>query len=431
MNGQRDAAPWVGYTGGGCWHPDTNKHPQDGHRPRGMWANQAGFVYRVLKHAGDSGATAYFNKVRSYLLAHTTTPGINFKNTGKWCKSSYSIQGHQQWYGSWIRRLAVTYSWIKEDMSAADKAKFEDWLLAAGRYIIKHSEWLVGYAFSNQQGDSPTCDKQSCPGPRAGIIYDGGPTHYQMNDLWNNRVSVCASAAGIVGLVTGDTSLRDRGKNYFKGSLRHSVWPDGTYVDIIRTSQPQTAWGYPMDYLGSMCVLADALARAGDNSLYEYSTRAGSPAGTESRSGQPTKNIKLVTKHLARQVDGTIKKYGVGKPHTASNVINPYNTNGVGDGAISDLYMVQPNLYYKDDYIRSVYSRSAPGTHPRARNPANGWDYWTGDWGVLPDVEFMWDGLAGKVWPYGSTRGRKSLQYNTSPLCDSGQHECSAEVEAR
>ena len=430
MNGQRDAAPWVGYTGSGCWYVDTNKHPQDNNRPRGMWANQAGFVYRVLKHAGDPGAAAYFNKVKAYLLAHTTIPGIEFRNTKKWCYSSVSRQGHHQWFGSWMRRLAITYSWIKDDMTQADKNKFEAWLIGAGRYIVKHNEWHISQNFKDRYNDKYECVLRPCEGPKTGIIYDGGPDHHQTHDTWNNRGAVVASAAGIIGIVTGNNELRDKGKRFFKESLRYSVWPDGTYVDIIRTSPTATnAWSYPADYQGSMCSMADALARTGDQDLFKYSTREG-VGGTQSKAGQPAKNIKAVLLHLARQVDGTIKKYGVGKSHTSGNVINSRNTQGYGVGNSSDLYFIQPNIYYKNDYIRSIYTRTAPGAPPRPSHPSAGWDHYTGDWGTYPDVEFMWGGLEGQVWPYGSARGRRSSQYS-STLCDSRQRDCSADVGTR
>jgi len=392
MDGHRDASPWVGYTGGGCWSPSTNVHPHD-HRARATWANSAGFVYRVLKYAGDPGATAYFNKVKSYLMGHTTIPGINFKNANKWCVSSYSIQGHQQWFGAWMRRLAITYSWLKADMSAADRAKFEDWLLAAGRYIVKHNEWHIGRSFSNRYNDQYNCDRDFCPGQNLGKIYTGGPTYWQINGTWNNRAAVVASGAGVVGVVTGDNVLRDKGVRWVKESLRYAVWPDGTYVDIIRTSPSNTnAWSYPMDYMGSIATMADALARTGDSSLYDYKTREGAPGGSESKAGQPAKSISSVIAHLAGQVDGKVKK---GSPTITSKDAATGQTND------SEWYFILSNIYYKSDYIKGIYNRTGPGVPARTAIQAAGWDRHTGDWSTFPDMEFMWGGLEGKVWPYG------------------------------
>jgi len=421
LKGERDAAPWQGYTGGGCWSPSTDVHPHD-HRARGTWANSAGFVYRVLKYAGDSRATAYFNKVKTYLLAHTTIPGIDFKNEGKWCVSSYSIQGHQQWFGAWARRLAITYSWIKADMSQPDRNRFEAWLLGLGRYIVKHNEWHISKSFSNRYDNRYHCDRAFCPGQYLEKLYSGGPNHYQINDTWNNRAAVVASGAGIIGIICGDNVLRDKGVRWVRESLRYSVWPDGTYVDIIRTSPSNTnAWSYPMDYMGSIATLADALARRGDHSLYDYQTREGAPGGTESGGGQPAKSISLVIKHLAGQVDGKVKK---GHPIITSKDARTGETND------SEWYFCLSNIYYKSNYINGIYNRTGPGVPKRTKISAAGWDRHTGDWSTFPDMEFMWAGLEGKVWPYGRASGRRS-QPHVAPLCDSGKRDCSADIGVR
>ncbi len=396
MNGQEDTAPWSGQTSRSCWPvmgPYTDRY-------QGRSANDAGFVYRVLKHAGDSGATPYFNKVRSYLLAHTTVPGINFADGSRWCESSISGQGVIMIIATWARRLAITYSWIKEDMKPVDRTRFETWLVNAGKFFVRQNEWHIGKSFSNRYNDKYNCDRAFCPGKRLNPLYDGGPAHYQIHDTWNNRGAAVASSVGIIGVVTGNKALKDKGVRFFKESLKYSIWPDGTHVDIIRTLPGRSnGFSYPLDYLGSMTTLADAMARQGDKSLYEYSTRDGM-AGSESKPGQPAKSIKLVMRHFGGQVDQTIKKYPHGASHTPGNIINPKNTGGFGDGNYSDLYMILPNLYYKDDYIRSIYTRTAPGAWPIPSRTSGGWKIYQGDWGTYSDVEFMWAGLEGKTWPY-------------------------------
>jgi len=401
LNEERDANPWDGYTGEGCWSPSTNVHPSDNNRPRGTWANQAGFVYRVLEYAGDPNASIYFNKVKSYLLAHPNVPGIDFENSDKWCPSSYSIQGHQHWIGAWMRRLAVTYSWIKEDMSDAEKSEFENWLLAAGRYIVKHNEWHIGSSFSNRYNDEYICDGTNCPGQKTqDNLYQGGPPYFQVHSLWNNRGSAVASAVAIIGIITKNDELRDKGKRFFKESLKYSVWPDGTYVDIHRDGPgAANAWAYPMSYMGSMSAVADALARSGDVSLYEYSTKDGIE-GTESNTEQPAKSIDRVINHLAGQVDGTIIKYGTGE---TQQVINTTNT-AYGGVDTSEYFFIQSNLFYKSNYIKAIYTRTAPGAPEVTTTEPSGFDRHTGDWGTYPDVEFMWADLEGKVWPYGGSR---------------------------
>ena len=403
LKGTKDASPWPGQTKQSCWGNAVDNHPDiDG--PRGMWANSAGFVYRVLSFAGEKNTDQFLDKVQSYLLSHTEVSGLDFSDRKRWCISSLQKQGAVHFLAAWLRRLAITYSWIKNDLEKADQKRFENWLNRAGNYIVGHNEWHISKSFSNRYNDEYLCDGKYCPGQASDpeILYSGGPRHYQIHDTWNNRAAAVASAAGIIGIITNDADLRNKGKRFFEESLRYSVWPDGTYVDIIRTSPGATnAFSYPMLYLGSMCSLADALARSGDTSLYEYSTSAGM-AGTESVAGQQEKSIRSVIKHLAGQVDGTIVKYGTNKDHIPDNIINTTNTGGYGDGTIADVFFAQSNIYYRNAYITSIYSRTAPGAPPRPQYTSSGFDQFTGDWGSYPDVIFMFGGLEGKVWPYPS-----------------------------
>ncbi len=403
LDGSKDTFPWEGQTKRSCWDTTSDNHP-DLNGPQGMWANSAGFVFRVLDYAENGDAKQYLNKVKAYLLAHTRTAGIDFSDGSRWCTKSIREQGSKQFLAAWLRRIAITYSWIKNDMAATDRTRFEAWLNTAGNYIVKHIEWFIEQSFSDRYNDKYLCDGKYCPGQISvpEFLYSGGPRHFQIHDTWNNRTSVVASAVGIIGILTNDPILTDKGARFFRESLRYSVWPDGTYVDIIRTSPGATnAFSYPMAYLGSMCTLADALARMGDRSLYDYSTSEGM-AGTESIGDQPPKSIRAVIRHLAGQVDGTIVKYGSGKDHVPDNIINTTNTGGFGDGNISDVFMAQSNIYYQDPYITSIYSRTAPGAPPRPQYTSSGFDQFTGDWGTYPDIIFMFGGLEGKIWPYPS-----------------------------
>lgn len=401
MDGTKDSAPWPGQVSQSCWDTTSDNHP-DINGPQGMWANSAAFVFRILDYAEDKNANQYLEKVRKYLLSHTDVAGLDFSDDARWCIKSLQKQGSMQFMGAWLRRLAVTYSWVRNDLTESDRERFETWLNTAGNYIVRHTEWFVSTSFTNRYNDKYICDGKFCPGAlsKPEILYSGGPKHYQIHDNWNNRAAAVASAAGIIGILTNDVVLTDKGARFFKESLRYAVWPDGTYVDIIRTSPGATnAFSYPMVYLGSMCSLADALARVGDRSLYDYSTSIGF-AGTESTTGQPPKSIRSVIMHLAGQVDGTIIKYGSGKDHVPDNIINTTNTGGYGDGSISDIFMAQSNIYYRNQYITSIYTRTAPGAPPRPQYTSSGFDQFTGDWGTYPDVIFMFGGMEGKVWPY-------------------------------
>jgi hypothetical protein len=68
---------------------------------------------------------------------------------------------------------------------------------------------------------------------------------------------------------------------------------------------------------------------------------------------------------------------------------------------INEVQTLIANLYYRDDYIRSVYKREAPGTPPYPAFVEQGaGDPEGGEGGTFPGVLFMFGDLEGEVWPY-------------------------------
>jgi hypothetical protein len=145
-------------------------------------------------------------------------------------------------------------------------------------------------------------------------------------------------------------------------------------------------------------MLADAFSRAGDNELYTYTTSE----GYNTTEGGP-KNLQAAIKTHLVMMQHTIVRYGtssvadVGKSmFIIDNIYEPKKWHHVGDTWIAPL----ANRYYKDNYFKSVYKRTATGTFPYPNSPASsGVDAWMGDLGTFPGILFMFGDMEGSGSP--------------------------------
>lgn len=402
VTGAAESSPWAGQPADSCWNsalPGRTFH---------SCLRDAAFVYRVFKYAGDAKAGNYFTPVRNALLAQIAEPGTNFADTSRFCKSSYSKDGSIHDIVNWVRRFAIAYSFIREDLSSADRQKIDAWLLTAARFWEKHVEWYLSYRFSNRYNDAYVCDRSYCPGPEhpETPLYYGAPMGYTFHGGWNNRVGTVNAMMAVVGGITGDTTLKSQSKRWVKETLMFAVWPNGVYVDQNRWNDygnPTQGHGYPLTAVGSLITIVDVLARGGDTELYTFSTTKGR-YGTEVTSGPP-KSLLSLMKHYGGQVDGSVIEYASKTPTTdpaliIDSEIPPSAPRGEAH-TIYDMVLVQANVFYRDNYIKGIYTRTGPGTPPYPSNPSTGgYDVYSGDWGSYPNVLFMFGQMEGQVWPY-------------------------------
>ena len=206
---------------------------------------------------------------------------------------------------------------------------------------------------------------------------------------------------------TGNARLVEHGKNYVKDALRFAYFPQGVVGDFERwtDNDPVKGWKYACEMVGAMVTIADHLARAGDTELYEFKTTDGA-LGTAGRhhSGSP-KSLETLVTDLMRYVDKSFKRYGTDRNDRAGS--SKYLIDSVNDiqGAerINDLQVMPANRYYRSNYIRSVYTRSASGVPAYPLNPAKGsGDPEGGEAGIYPGVLFMYGKGESLPSPYGA-----------------------------
>lgn len=386
---------WVGQTSGVFGTLPDSTQPQPS-RNQAEKLRDAAFVALITED------TRYSDAVLSVLLQQAAQPGTTFLPP-VW--SDIRI-GDRFGFDlcAWLLRLLYAYDYIKDDISAADRAQILDWFNKAMVFTGAVVDDVVERAFPNRNNDdySSTVHTPITTYSRPVTHYAGWNT-YDFHEHWNNRNSIMVAFTGSAAILLGDTSMQIRMKRFFKEWLRFSVFPDGTTNDFRRWSGgiPSLGWSYANSQIGAMVILADHLARAGDNELYEFSTSEGYPSLTPAGGA---KNLRNAISIANRHVNNDLERYGT---NTASQNGNPaYRVSSV-DGLsthawVYDSFLAPANVYYKDDFSTSIYLRTAAGApaYPASPNTA-GHNAWTGVLGTVPGMMLMFGQLENRVWPYG------------------------------
>jgi hypothetical protein len=341
-----------------------------------------------------TGSPSSLAVVQQALLAQVSTPGTDFGNPTKWGQTG-GLDNNNFEIVNWVRKLAYAYSYVRGMLPQATQDVLESWFSRAASYWASYLVFPQQARFpGREEGIYTQPDPTKYPGSVKGNTHWEGWTVYKFQEAWFNIPAACAAMVGVVGVLLSDGVLLDAAKRFAQEWLMCNVAPDGTITDQFRwndVGNPQMGFGYAGTALGSVLTIADHLARAGDTSLYDYETSHGY-FGWE---GGP-KSLRLVMQRYARLVLGE-RDLGDGVSAYASKdgVITPALRIGPGDAAVTDVVLHPAQLYYRDPVVARVLDRPYPSSPS-----SGGYDPWGGDWGCYPSLPFMWDGLAGVVWPY-------------------------------
>jgi hypothetical protein len=384
------AAPeprWTARTTGGCWVLKGSDTSPGRTLDRGM--RDAGLMYLL------TGSAAYRHAVRTALLAQAAVAGTNFAtNTSVWCRRNYYEEKYFE-IGNWLRRLLYAYDYIRPSLSSADKATLDTWFLDAANHVDITMNNNLADRFLNRLSDNYTCTGTGfCPGAKKAVTHFGGPTVYKFHAGWENIPNTGAAFVGAVGIQQNNTLLRNKAKKYFDEWLKYAVFPGGTVIDQKRWSNnganPQTAYLYAGTAIGTMITLADHFARAGDLSLYNFTTQIGL-FGSESP-GNP-KSLLQVMQNFAGMTNGTIVRYASTVPTT--DPTKRIDSLGTIQNNIEHIFLAPGNLFFKDPSVKTAYTKSLPDSWF-----SGGYDVLGGEWGTYPTVLGMFGQMEDLVSPY-------------------------------
>ncbi|QHT71622.1 T9SS type A sorting domain-containing protein [Rhodocytophaga rosea] len=394
------AERYKGVSTGSCVQVGASEPTNNGKKLR-----DAAFVYLI------TGDISYRNAVRNELIAQSSEANANFAVRSRWCTNlgdappAYPI-------ASWLTRLLFAYDYIKSTLSDSDRNKLDKWFYDAAIFLQLNVDQDLGKYYVNRSSDNYTLSEYA---HMMSASY-GRTTHYNgyktssIGRAYNNRRSAQVKYFALVGIMQNASVLKNSGKRYVKEMLMYSIYPDGTSAEFQRWTEgfPDAGWSYVSHSIFDAVDVADHFARAGDAELYRFTTSQGA-YGTSGG----TKNLALVVNHVLNYVDGTVRRYGTA---SSGNQNTNYQINNIdeGDGwfAINELWFSKPNLYFKNDRTKKLYTRTASNVKPYPSGPAGSGPHvpFGGSWDTYPGMLFMFGQMENKVWPYVNISNPSSLQ---------------------
>jgi hypothetical protein len=121
---------WTGWTENRCLTRDDVLPGTVGRGAVGAFTHDA--MMNAAFYALMMNDATVRNAVRDALLAQARDPGVDFTNTTRWCSDYMGVDQNNFWGTAiWLGRLAVTYDFIRNDLSSADRTVLDTWFYQA------------------------------------------------------------------------------------------------------------------------------------------------------------------------------------------------------------------------------------------------------------------------------------------------------------
>jgi hypothetical protein len=304
---------------------------------------------------------------------------------------------------NWFLRILYAFDFTKKHFSQSEKEILNSWFSDAAYVFAENTNAELTKVLPNRWNGDYTLTSGVAKtggfteGQYAFINENGQPVNqvYWVHKKYNNRRASKVRLAGMVGIFLNNQELIKHGKLFVKELLMFGTFPDGTMAEYERNGEygsPQTgAMYYGAINIEVAMNLADALARKGDNELYEFTTSEGiySTVG-----GQ--KNIKLLIKAYTENMVGTVKRYYT--KVSPGTLIDDNDELQDKRNIAFDIMFAQANQYYNDPYIESCYLRknSAAPQYPGRYywHVVNVYWPWSGVTATMPSYPFMFAGIS-------------------------------------
>lgn len=414
-NGRWTSGPQEGVNGSCVKEPMAGNDPPDwGKTDWSIRLRDAAFYDLVM------GVTTDHAAIKAELLWLVNQEWAQFGDAGGiWCFGEIGDISPSFKITSWLTRILFAYDYLgRSAFSKAELDKIDRWFFDAADFWRRDADVsLNGLYVDRWSGDyalATSCGNFTTP-------YAGAPVQIaNVAKYYNNRrgSNIRFAALAAKYLEKNGRSYTDgrygtlqqivtSGKMYVREYVRFSVFPQGFVGDFERrNSLPDLGWAYSGSAIAQPHLIADVYARAGDSSLYEYSTSLGA-CGTQgsiqdggSRNGEPRDLKFALESHLKYSTDGYERYHpSTGNEDYRIDGRNPRSGSGWND--IRDTFSVHSNIYYEDSFVHDAYTREHPKSVPYPSDPSfAGGPAWQGDTSIFPGMLFMYGQMEGKVWPY-------------------------------
>lgn len=362
-----------------------------------------------------SAATAYRDAVLAKLLDQASRAGTDFSDNPPWCPLTHNSPNQHLQMTIWLTRIVGAYDFIRDGISAPNRATIDAWFLKAGNYLeANYHGRIAGPRFPNRKSDSYVSVGQGQGGSN-GNLYFGGPTFWEFSRAWENQAAAQVRTFSEIGVLLDNTALKNEGKRFCREYIKYGLFYTNTpYLgtptttsgelsrwDSFNPTVRQASWAYPASTLSDCIAIADAFARIDDDELFNYSTTEGLQ-GTE---GGP-KTLKNAVINHAKLMDHQIQRYATdvageatdpdylidGECESDTSICNP---NGAAFRSVRDIGFALGNGFWRDSYLRSVYMRTAANMPGYPASPeTGGYDAWGGTASAFPGMLFMYGDMA-------------------------------------
>lgn len=365
-----DIGLWEGPDGSGCVEQDSSNEPP---REGAALLRDAAFYHLIT---GDVQAR---QAVHDRLMEQARQPGVAFGDRERWCVEVFRDVNPGFIIGNWLTQHLFAYDYLgREAFTEEEQRELDAWFLNFAE-IAHHdvNDSLESLFADRDAGDYRTDRDRDCDGEP----YDGGDEVCKVARYYNNRNASLVRYTALVGVHQDNAELVEDAKQWVKEFLQFGVFPEGYTSDFARGSDdsPELGWLYGVHTAGHAITIADTLSRQGDHELYEYETTAGIH-GSEVPDGGDPKSLHFLMRELSKYVTGEYDREIDDDPITPA------------DHYPGEVMLAQANHYYRDPYLRQVYTRTLEGLPPYPEVPApNGPNLvWQGDGGIYPGVLFMY-----------------------------------------
>lgn len=372
---------WNGPSGTGCVEAGAENPPSSGmDRLR-----DAAFVSLV------TGNETMKQAVRHELVAQARMAGVNFADTSRWCTGRVHDLDPSFGIAFWMTRLLLAYDYVGEDtFTAQENQDVRSWFWHGARWLQLDVDRKLDDNFVNRAAGDYRLSSMRASNPGWGKVgFLGSQQTGSIARYYNNRRATAMFFVALVGVQQDDATFTASSKRFVKEWLRFSVYPDGWTGEFERwrSDLPDLGWAYSTYNVALAAMTADLFARQGDTELYTFTTSDG-VHGTQGG----TKGLRTVMRDHARYIDGTTVRYGTGQTPNATTSYRIDGVNGTWRSVHDVAATTIGNLYYKDDYLKNVYLRTAPGTtaYPASAASQGPFNAWQGVWGIYPGVLFMY-----------------------------------------
>lgn len=393
-------------TADGRWNPSFSgcfpnaQSPAPG-RDNGRALMSSAFVYML------SGDATYGNPVLAELLAQMAVASTNFNDTSRWCiiPSGFS-DGPGIEITPWITHLVFAYDYIRighalygnlsPALTTQNRIDLETWFHGWARFWLDKANFQIGSVFSGRLSDNYTVTGPNPGGPPSGCtdpcpVYFSGPNVYSFHNYFSNRIySALITVGAIVNfhnpVITINSTFVSQTKRLFEEAVKYAHFPNGVNHEFYRAQTDGecaanglgSGWGHAAEQFGPITTIADHFARAGDLSLYNYTSSVGLH-GT----GGTTKGLQTILTIHAQMATGAAIFHGTNESAkaTPSCILNA-NTEG---GHTEDWAGMLANIYYQSTTIRAGMERNMTPT-----SGCGALNCFGGPWGVYVDIPFQW-----------------------------------------